>query len=66
MKTAKEFQIAAFESKYPEVIKQINKWEVICIKRGLLYLEVLLNRAFIKNVPESKWDEKLHANAEWH
>ena len=66
MKTAKEFQIEAFESKYPEVIEQINKWEVICIKRGLLYLEVPLNRTFIHNVPESKWDEKLRANAEWY
>jgi hypothetical protein len=32
----------------------------------LLHLEVPLNRKFIKNVPESKWDEKLKANAEWH
>lgn len=66
MKTAKEFQIEAFENKYPEVIEQINKWEVICIERGLLFLEVPLDRRFIKNVPESKWDEKLKANAEWY
>ena len=63
---AKEFDVAMFEKNNPDVMKIIAEWENISIDRNLGYLLIPLGRVNLKNVPESKWDEKLKANAEWY
>ncbi len=60
----KEFDITMFEKNNPDVMKIIADWESISIDRDLGYLLIPLGRVNLKNVPESKWDEKLKANTE--